>query len=63
MELLTIGTQACFIAAAAGFACLAIRETRRALAARRRRRAYWQDLLRSSREATAHLPPLPERRP
>ena len=63
MQLLTLGIQACFIIWAAALVCLGIRETRRALAARRRRRAYWQDLLRSAHEATAHLPPLPERRP
>lgn len=63
MELLTLAMQACFIIWGAGLTYLAVREIRRALAARRRRLIFWRDLLRSSREATAHLPPLPPRRP
>ena len=59
MQLLTIAMQACFLIWGAGLTYLAVREIRRALAARRRRLVFWRDLLRSAREATAHLPPPP----
>jgi len=52
MELLALAVQACFIIWGAGLTYLAAREIRRALAARRRRLAWWRDLLRSSRAAS-----------
>ena len=63
MELLTIGIQASVLLWGAALTYLGVREIHRALAARRRRLIFWRDLLRSAHEATAHLPPLPERRP
>jgi hypothetical protein len=55
VQLLTLAIQATALLWAAGLTYLAIREARRALAARRRRRVFWRDLLRSSRAATADL--------
>ena len=47
MELLTLGTQACFLLWAAAMAWLGIRTMCRALEARRARVEYWRRLLRS----------------
>ena len=59
MELLTLGTQAFFLLSAAAMAWFGIRTMCRALEVRRARLEYWRRLLRSSRDAMAHLPPPP----
>jgi hypothetical protein len=59
MELLTLGVQAVALLWAAAIAWLALRTMHRALEARRARVEYWRRLLRSSRDAMAHLPPPP----
>ena len=56
MQLLTIATQAALIGWLIFVLVLAGRMALRTLDARRRRRVFWRDLLRSSRAATADNP-------